>query len=247
MGDNQPEAHVNGLSVLTCMALAASKSSRMESGIMVNDFSISYGLRTLTLTRQNGQRFIAPGTLIIAPLPPKDAAKLLEIFLLNDRLLRMVVTPVVDDALQTAITQCFTPVVAGGGLVVADDGAMLLIHRRGMWDLPKGHQEPGEPIEQTALREVEEETGLTDLTLGPKIGVTLHCYPTPRGWELKYTHWYTMHSPRQTDLLPQHDEGIEQAKWCTPQELQLLVASSFPTIQQVAEMALGSASPTRPT
>ena len=164
----------------------------------------------------------------------------MEIFLLNDRLLRMVVTPVVDGELQTAITQCFTPVVAGGGLVIADDGAMLLIHRRGMWDLPKGHQEPGEPIEQTAQREVEEETGLTDLTLGSKIGVTLHCYPTPRGWELKYTHWYTMHSPRQTDLLPQRDEGIEQARWCTPQELKILVGSSFPTIQQVAEMALGN-------
>ena len=54
----------------------------------------------------------------------------------------------------------YLEVNAGGGLVINSKGEYLLIRRSGLWDLPKGHQEPGEPIEETALREVEEETGL---------------------------------------------------------------------------------------
>ena len=52
----------------------------------------------------------------------------------------------------------FIEVNAGGALVSNRRGDFLLISRNGLWDLPKGHQDPGEAIEVTALREVQEET-----------------------------------------------------------------------------------------
>jgi 8-oxo-dGTP pyrophosphatase MutT (NUDIX family) len=68
-------------------------------------------------------------------------------------------------------------VKAAGGMVVqlAPDGALevAVVHRplRADWSFPKGKLEPGETLEECALREVEEETGLR-CRLGPFVGHT---------------------------------------------------------------------------
>ena len=49
---------------------------------------------------------------------------------------------------------------AGGGLVYNKKNQVLFIFRNGKWDLPKGGIEKGEKIAYTAIREVEEETGI---------------------------------------------------------------------------------------
>jgi 8-oxo-dGTP pyrophosphatase MutT (NUDIX family) len=46
---------------------------------------------------------------------------------------------------------------------------LMIQDRLGRWTIPKGHVEEGESLEQTALREVAEETGLTHLRLGEKL------------------------------------------------------------------------------
>ena len=68
----------------------------------------------------------------------------------------------------------YLEVNAGGGLVTNTKGEFLLIRRSGLWDLPKGHQEPGEDIGATALREVEEETGVgkSDILAGQSIVIS---------------------------------------------------------------------------
>ncbi len=102
---------------------------------------------------------------------------------------------------------------AGGGVVYNPDGALLAIQRMGYWDLPKGKQEDGETIEETALREVEEETGATALTLGAFLMHTYHTNRCRKGKRiLKYTTWYKMGSDNW-DLTPQAEEDIEQAIW----------------------------------
>ena len=53
----------------------------------------------------------------------------------------------------------FALIEAAGGVVVNDCGQWLMIRRNGRWDLPKGHLECGERIEERAAREIEEETG----------------------------------------------------------------------------------------
>lgn len=103
----------------------------------------------------------------------------------------------------------FTPVEAAGGVVVNDCGEWLMIHRNGRWDLPKGHLECGERIEECAAREVEEETGVAARVVRP-LCETLHAYYFPKTarWELKRTHWYELHAPGCAGLTPQIEEGI---------------------------------------
>ncbi len=126
-----------------------------------------------------------------------------------------------------------TPVTAAGGVVTNPRDEVLMINRFSRWDLPKGHHEQGETIEQCALREVEEETGVCALTLGAKIGYTLHAYEKNGAWELKTTHWWQMTSPQTTPPKPQSEEGITAAEWIPRARVAELIQSSFPTIRTI--------------
>ena len=108
-------------------------------------------------------------------------------------------------------------VVAGGGYVLragADGPDVLLIFRRGAWDLPKGKQDPGEAPEETALREVKEEVGIRELRLLGSLGTTVHGYPEPKKdrFAVKTTHWFAMATP-ETAFAPEEREGIEAVEW----------------------------------
>lgn len=109
------------------------------------------------------------------------------------------------------------PVTAAGGYVVCphpDGVALLLIHRRGVWDLPKGKQDPGEDVSTCALREVKEEVGIDDLQLGPGLGYTLHGYPDGDTYAVKTTHWYLMRTPERS-FEPERQEGIHRVAGAT--------------------------------
>ena len=74
---------------------------------------------------------------------------------------------VVCEDVKSAYKSCFKDfkkITAGGGIVESEHG-FLLIKRKGMWDLPKGKQDKGEEIEQTAIREIEEECGINGPTI----------------------------------------------------------------------------------
>ena len=129
----------------------------------------------------------------------------------------------------------FTQIEAAGGVVVNDCGEWLMIHRNGRWDLPKGHLECGERIEECAAREVEEETGVAARVVRP-LCETLHAYYFPKTarWELKRTHWYELHASGCAGLTPQTEEGIDSAVWCAPREVADNLRDAFPTIRCVA-------------
>ncbi|MEM1096576.1 MAG: NUDIX hydrolase [Bacteroidota bacterium] len=106
-------------------------------------------------------------------------------------------------------------VIAAGGYVVragAKEPDVLLIYRRGVWDLPKGKLDSGETIEQCALREVQEEVGIKKLRTLRPAGSTFHTYVEKGKFKLKTTYWYLMHTP-ETAFTPQADEGIEAVAW----------------------------------
>lgn len=96
---------------------------------------------------------------------------------------------------------------AAGGLVLNDNKEVLFIYRADKWDLPKGRIEKGETIEDTALREVEEECGIFNLKLVKPLVTTYHIY-FQNGNKLKETHWFLMHSNYTKKLVPQLEEGI---------------------------------------
>lgn len=108
----------------------------------------------------------------------------------------------------------FRIVAAAGGVVRhAADDRVLAIYRRGSWDLPKGKIDPGEDAPTAALREVREETGLSELTLGPALPDTYHVYRDRKERRvLKPTYWFAM-TTSETKLVPQAEEDIERAEW----------------------------------
>ena len=122
---------------------------------------------------------------------------------------------------------------------ITNDGARyLFIRRNGLWDLPKGHQEPGEDIRATALREVSEETGipLERLQIASEPGlicITDHCYKRDGIWHLKHTWWYAMELTTAVDLTPQTEEGISAATWVAPQDIPALLAHAYSSIPEV--------------
>lgn len=107
----------------------------------------------------------------------------------------------------------FKIIEAAGGVVAQESGEILAIFRRDFWDLPKGKIDPGESKEEAAVREVQEETGIQDVTLGEYITTTHHTYRTKsKKRVLKRTYWYRM-TTTDMDLTPQTEEDIEQAVW----------------------------------
>ena len=126
----------------------------------------------------------------------------------------------------------FTFVVAAGGVVLDNTGRTLMISRRGRWDLPKGHWEKGETIEECALREVAEETGVTPSEILKPICNTFHTYNVYGVWELKCTHWFLMRGAGDATT-PQHEEGISAAEWLSPEDVCRALRDSYPTIRKV--------------
>ena len=139
----------------------------------------------------------------------------------------------VDDADFPEFCSHFQEIPAGGGLVRNREGRYLLIRRHGIWDLPKGKQEPGEDIETCALREVEEETGLHQLTLGERICITHHTYHLNGQKCLKHTAWYRMSDEREEALLPQAEEDITRAEWVKKESLPDYLEGTYPSIVEV--------------
>lgn len=102
---------------------------------------------------------------------------------------------------------------AAGGLVINEHNEGLFIYKRGKWDLPKGKLESTESLKEAALREVKEETGVSQLKLGQSICKTKHTYKTKSGKRaIKRSYWYIMYAPKQK-VVPQEEEDIEIVQW----------------------------------
>lgn len=128
------------------------------------------------------------------------------------------------------------PVVkAGGGLVYNKAGEALFIFRNGKWDLPKGGMEKGEDIEETALREVEEETGVTGLKIVQKLQKTYHVFKRNGTYKLKITHWFEMKTSFSGMLVGQANEGIEKVAWLKPGEIKEVLGNSYENIKLLFE------------
>ncbi len=120
---------------------------------------------------------------------------------------------------------------AGGGLVYNANGDVLFIFRNGKWDLPKGGQDKGEDIEKTAMREVEEETGVNGLSITEKLQKTYHIFKRNGRYKLKITHWFEMKTNFNGELHGQLEEGIEKAVWMKPSEIPEALKQSYENIK----------------
>ena len=137
------------------------------------------------------------------------------------------------DILKEKFFKHFNAIEAAGGIVENEKHEILFIYRLQKWDLPKGKTEPGEDIAHTAVREVEEETGLKNLTLKNKIGETYHTYRAYGKYFIKTTHWYYITCAGDQILQPQLEEDIEQATWMAASEIKNLMANTYPSIKDI--------------
>jgi 8-oxo-dGTP pyrophosphatase MutT (NUDIX family) len=140
------------------------------------------------------------------------------------------------EKLKKSFFKHFTRVTAAGGLVTNEKGELLLIFRRGKWDLPKGKLDEGESLEQCALREVKEETGLKNVEINSALTITYHTYDEFGKHILKDSHWYRMKASGKQELKPQTEEDIEEIIWVKEKDLKKYIATAFPSIKNVLEL-----------
>ncbi|MDV3539009.1 NUDIX hydrolase [Elizabethkingia anophelis] len=134
----------------------------------------------------------------------------------------------------------FRNIEAAGGVVLNTKDEVLFIYRMSKWDLPKGKMEKGESRDLTALREVEEECSITDLSLEKFLSSTYHMYTERDGSKiLKITHWYKMRHHGNQQPLPQEIEGITKAEWKLQSDIKTEVfPNTFQNIRLILDEAL---------
>lgn len=136
------------------------------------------------------------------------------------------------DRLFSDFRSLFRVVGAAGGIVEKTD-KILAIKRLGLYDLPKGHIEPGEDIEDCAIREVEEECGVTGLKIKSALTETWHIYYRDNEWQLKHTWWFTMTCPSGQQLVPQTEEDIESVFWIKKSDIPSLLPGTYASLRPV--------------
>ena len=112
---------------------------------------------------------------------------------------------------------------------------ILFIYRLGTWDLPKGRIEKGESIEQTAVREVEEECGVKELTIIQPLITTYHLFYMNDVQQLKITYWFLMKTDFREKLIPQLEEGITKVEFKNEVQADIAMQNTYANIRLVLE------------
>ncbi len=127
---------------------------------------------------------------------------------------------------------------AAGGIVENELDEVLLIYRKGRWDLPKGKMEVGETEMIAAKREVMEECGLTAVEVKAKLITTYHTFFLPQKNVMKISHWYMMSSSSTEKIKPQLEEDITDIKWFGRATLDIEKLDTYPSIYNVLQLYL---------
>lgn len=137
----------------------------------------------------------------------------------------------------------FVEIPASGGLVKNANGSLLFIKRLGVWDLPKGKMEKNETPEKAAIREVEEECGLSGLKIIRQLDSTFHIYrspylPNPNNLVLKETNWFLMSYSGSEIPVPQVEEDIEAVAWFAQEDLEQVYSNTYLSLLDFLEKTL---------
>jgi len=128
----------------------------------------------------------------------------------------------------------FKVVEAAGGVIRSETGKVLVINRRGKWDLPKGKIDDDETPEQTAVREISEECGLHNLQLKDLITTTYHSYLLNGEPILKKVYWYdVVYKGNEKEIKPQTEEDISEVLWLMPDDTTIILGNTYLSIIDV--------------
>ena len=144
------------------------------------------------------------------------------------------------EELKAAFFKKFTLIVAAGGFVLNEKDQVLMMFRRGKWDLPKGKLDKKETVEQGALRETEEETGLKNIRLISPLITTYHTYHEGTRYVLKQSNWFRMKVSGEQNLIPQAEEQISKLEWVSQKDLTKYMENTFPSVNDVLKAGFSS-------
>ena len=243
MGDFQPDAQVKGCLgwswiALICSSETANRRASSESRIIDQMYKVFIKEHVLVLSTQAPAQVRGFDTVHL--LPYRNHHTLIQV--VEDLMEREDQKPrcvalfgVQERQLWEACTKVFEIVDAGGGLVRhSKTGDLLFIFRHKKWDLPKGKTEKKETIEQTALREVQEECGLQALSLVRALCTTYHVFGSAESRKIKRSFWFLMET-NQNELIPQIEEGITHIEWVPPQEVHKKLKKAYNSIYEVVQ------------
>ncbi|GMN05691.1 NUDIX domain-containing protein [Croceitalea sp. MTPC5] len=189
--------------------------------------------------------FVNESPLILTNEKPDNSVG--NVFLMDDNAIDYAITSLSKNLLSEAyiydpseqILEKFSSkipiVVAAGGLVRNKKGKVLFIFRNKKWDLPKGKLDKGESIEDAAIREVEEETGVKGLVIDKYLRTTYHIFKRGGKYKLKKVFWFTMDTSYNGALVAQEDEGITKVKWKGPKKIKKALKKSYFNIKILFE------------
>jgi len=180
---------------------------------MLQGYKIYFGDRVLILSSKIPKSFEKNSGLFYKYENRLEFLELLNVFEKFVHIQTLYVQHEREDELLEKVKSFYTIVEAAGGIVYNNDNQILLIFRRGKWDLPKGKVEKGEFYKQTALREVQEECGLKQIETGKHLFDTYHTYTQANEKILKRTVWYEMFLKNEETPVPQTAEDITEVKW----------------------------------
>jgi ADP-ribose pyrophosphatase YjhB (NUDIX family) len=120
---------------------------------------------------------------------------------------------------------------AAGGKVLNAKNEVLFIYRFNKWDLPKGKLETGETIKEGAIREVEEECGITNLQIENQLETTYHIFIRKNKTILKITYWFLMKTDYSGKPTPQKEEGIETVIYKSNSEIKKALENTYENIK----------------
>ena len=138
-----------------------------------------------------------------------------------------------EEKIEKFFFKIFPIVEAAGGLVEHKDGRYLFIYRNNKWDLPKGKIQKNEKPIEAAIREVGEETRVSELIPVKPLIVTFHIFKANKKYKLKKTNWYLMKSSFNSNLIPQIEENIIRAEWKKKEEIPQLLEQAYENIKLI--------------
>jgi 8-oxo-dGTP pyrophosphatase MutT (NUDIX family) len=142
------------------------------------------------------------------------------------------------DAVLRAFKKELAFIQAAGGFLHSGKDSILMIFRRGKWDLPKGKLDDNESLETCAVREVKEETGLVTILPERRLCITYHTYFQEGKHILKETHWYLMSAYKNEPLSPQTEEDIDECKWVSVNDISYYISHTHASIAEVIKVGV---------
>ena len=173
----------------------------------------------------NGNYFLLNGNAIKEAINALMKNKLEEAFIYHPN----------NEEILKKFTKKIPLVVAAGGVVTNKKGKVLFIYRNDKWDLPKGKLDKGETLEECAVREVMEETGVEDLIIENFLRTTYHIFKRNGKYKLKEVHWYAMKTAYDGKLIGEEKEGIVKVKWKGPPKIKKALENSYTNIRILFE------------